>query len=122
MPVHSALGAPTHQPAPCPSGSITVDKQVTLTVNAAPAPTFTTAVNTTSQTVTQGQSIGYTLCAVGPLLAKANQNLNAPTSSYDAIMVLGFAVTQMVGGGKFTPLNSYLKKVPAGFWVASATR
>src|SRR5438128_12066006 len=62
-----------------------------------------------------GIDLKYTALAVGPLLAKANQNLNAPTSSYDAIMVLGFAVTQMVGGGKFTPLNSYLKKVPAGF-------
>jgi multiple sugar transport system substrate-binding protein len=31
------------------------------------------------------------------------------------MMVLGFTVTQMVGGGKFTPLNPYLKKVPAGY-------
>jgi ABC-type glycerol-3-phosphate transport system substrate-binding protein len=62
-----------------------------------------------------GIDLKYTALAVGPLIAKANQNLNAPTSSYDAMMVLGFTVTQMVGGGKFTPLNSYLKKTPKGF-------
>src|SRR5690348_4164819 len=61
-----------------------------------------------------GIDLKYTALAVGPLIAKANQNLNAPTSSYDAMMVLGFTVTQMVGGGKFSPLNSCLKKVPAG--------
>jgi len=62
-----------------------------------------------------GIDLKYTALAVGPLLTKANQSLNAPTSAYDAIMVLGFSVTQMVGGGKFTPLNPYLKKVPAGY-------
>src|SRR5438552_2328183 len=62
-----------------------------------------------------GIDLKYTALAVGPLIAKANQNLNAPTSSYDAMMVLGFTVTQMVGGGKFAPLNPYLKKAPKGF-------
>ena len=62
-----------------------------------------------------GIDLKYTALAVGPLIGKANQNLQAPTSSYDAIMVLGFTVAQMVGGGFFTPLNSYLSKAPAGY-------
>ena len=62
-----------------------------------------------------GIDLKYTALPVGPLIQKANQNLKAPTSSFDAIMVLGFTVTQMVGGGFFTPLNSYLSKAPAGF-------
>jgi multiple sugar transport system substrate-binding protein len=62
-----------------------------------------------------GIDVKMTALAVGPLLEKANQNLKAPTSSYDAIMVLGFAVAQMVGGGYFEPLNKYLSKVPAGY-------
>src|SRR5262249_2733883 len=51
----------------------------------------------------------------GPLLEKANQNLKAPTSSFDAIMVLGFSVSQMVGGGYFDVLNPRLKKVPPNY-------
>src|SRR5262245_61804829 len=62
-----------------------------------------------------GIDLKYTALAVGPLIAKANQNLSAPTSSYDAMMVLGFTVTQMVGGGKFLPLNPLLTKVPVGY-------
>jgi multiple sugar transport system substrate-binding protein len=62
-----------------------------------------------------GIDLKYTALPVAGLLPKANQNLAAPTSSFDAIMVLGFSVTQMVGGGRFTPLNSYLSKVPAGY-------
>src|SRR3954453_9945021 len=62
-----------------------------------------------------GIDLKYTALPVGPLLTKANQSLNAPSSAFDAIMVLGFSVTQMVGGGKFAPLNPYLKKAPAGF-------
>jgi len=62
-----------------------------------------------------GIDLKYTALPVGPLLTKANQNLNAPSSAFDAIMVLGFSVTQMVGGGKFTPLNPYLSKAPAGY-------
>lgn len=62
-----------------------------------------------------GIDLKYTALAVGPLIEKANQNLKAPTSSYDAIMVLGFTVAQMVGGGFFTPLNDYVKKAPAGY-------
>jgi len=66
-----------------------------------------------------GIDLKYTALPVGPLLTKANQSLNAPTSAYDAIMVLGFSVTQMVGGGKFMPLNPLLKKVPAGYGFPS---
>ncbi len=62
-----------------------------------------------------GIDLKYTALAVGPLITKANQNLQAPTSSYDAIMVLGFSVSQMVGGGGFEPLNPYLSKVPKGY-------
>jgi len=62
-----------------------------------------------------GINLKYTALAVGPLIEKANQNLKAPTSSFDAIMVLGFSVAQMVGGGYFAPLNSRLGKVPAGY-------
>jgi multiple sugar transport system substrate-binding protein len=62
-----------------------------------------------------GIDLKYTALPVAGLLPKANQNLSAPTSAFDAIMVLGFSVTQMVGGGGFTPLNSYLSKAPKGF-------
>ncbi len=55
-----------------------------------------------------GIDVKMTALAVGPLLEKANQNLKAPTSSFDAIMVLGFSVSQMVGGGYFERLNPYL--------------
>jgi multiple sugar transport system substrate-binding protein len=63
-----------------------------------------------------GIDVKMTALAVAPLVAKANQNLKAPTSSFDAIMVLGFSVAQMVGGGYFTPLNSNVKtKAPPGY-------
>jgi len=62
-----------------------------------------------------GIDVKVTALPVGPLIEKANQNLKAPTSSFDAIMVLGFSVAQMVGGGFFAPLNSYAKKMPASY-------
>ena len=62
-----------------------------------------------------GIDLKVTALAVAPLVEKANQNLKAPTSSFDAIMVLGFSVAQMVGGGFFDPLNARLKKVPKGY-------
>src|SRR5262249_29307074 len=62
-----------------------------------------------------GIDIKVTALPVGPLIEKANQNLKAPTSAFDAIDVLGFSVSQMVGGGFFTRLNPYLKKAPAGY-------
>jgi multiple sugar transport system substrate-binding protein len=63
-----------------------------------------------------GIDVKMTALAVAPLVEKANQNLKAPTSSFDAIMVLGFSVSQMVGGGYFTPLNANVKtKAPPGY-------
>jgi multiple sugar transport system substrate-binding protein len=62
-----------------------------------------------------GIDVKVTALAVGPLIEKANQNLKAPTSSFDAIMVLGFSVAQMVGGGFFEPLNARVKKLPASY-------
>ena len=66
-----------------------------------------------------GINVKMTALPVGPLIEKANQNLKAPTSSFDAIMVLGFSVSQMVGGGFFTPLNSYVKKLPKSYGFPS---
>lgn len=65
-----------------------------------------------------GIKLQTTALAVGPLLEKANQSIKAPTASYDVIMVLGFAVSQMVGGGFFTPLNNDVRKAPAGWDLA----
>jgi multiple sugar transport system substrate-binding protein len=63
-----------------------------------------------------GITVHMTALPVGPLLEKANQSLKAKTASYDAIMVLGFSVAQMVGGGYFTPLNNYVRnKAPKGY-------
>lgn len=62
-----------------------------------------------------GIDLKMTALPVGPLIEKANQNLKAPTSSFDIIQVLGFSVSQMVGGGFFEPLNKYLAKAPAGY-------
>lgn len=62
-----------------------------------------------------GVDVKVTALAVGPLLEKANQSFKAPTNPYDAIMVLGFAVSQMVGGGNFVKLNPYVPKAPAGY-------
>ncbi len=62
-----------------------------------------------------GIDLKMTALAVGPLNEKLSQNVKAPTSSFDAIMVLGFTVSAFVGGGFFEPLNKYLKKVPPGY-------
>jgi multiple sugar transport system substrate-binding protein len=62
-----------------------------------------------------GIDLKMTALPVGPLIEKANQNLKAPTSSFDIIQVLGFSVSQMVGGGFFEPLNKYLSKAPRGY-------
>src|SRR5436305_282534 len=62
-----------------------------------------------------GIDVKMTALPVGPLNEKLSQNVKAPTSSFDAIMVLGFTVSAFVGGGFFDPLNKYLKKVPAGY-------
>ena len=62
-----------------------------------------------------GIDVKMTALPVGPLHEKRSQSVKAPTSSFDAIMVLGFTVSAMVGGGFFEPLNSYLKKVPSNY-------
>jgi multiple sugar transport system substrate-binding protein len=62
-----------------------------------------------------GIDVKMTALPVGPLNEKLSQNVKAPTSSFDAIMVLGFTVSAFVGGGFFEPLNKYLSKVPAGY-------
>jgi multiple sugar transport system substrate-binding protein len=62
-----------------------------------------------------GIDVKMTALPVGPLNEKLSQNVKAPTSSFDAIMVLGFTVSAFVGGGFFDPLNKYLKKAPAGY-------
>jgi multiple sugar transport system substrate-binding protein len=59
-----------------------------------------------------GIKLNTTALPVGPLLQKANQSVKAPSATYDAIMVLGFAVSQLVGGGYFTPLNRYVANAP----------
>ena len=48
-----------------------------------------------------GIDVKMTALAVGPLIEKSNQSFKAPTGTYDAVMVLGFTVAQMVGGGNF---------------------
>lgn len=64
---------------------------------------------------TFGIDVKMTALPVGPLLEKANQSIKAGTGTYDAIMVLGFVVAAMVGGGYFEKLNPYLSKVPADY-------
>ena len=62
-----------------------------------------------------GIDVKMTALPVGPLNEKLSQNVKAPTSSFDAIMVLGFTVSAFVGGGYFDPLNKYLANVPPGY-------
>ena len=63
-----------------------------------------------------GIDVKMTALAVGPLIEKSNQSFKASTGTYDAVMVLGFTVAQMVGGGNFVPLNDYVaKKAPPGY-------
>jgi multiple sugar transport system substrate-binding protein len=62
-----------------------------------------------------GITLKTTALVVGPLLEKANQSVKASSATYDVIMVLGFSVSQLVGGGFFTPLAPYVRKTPAGW-------
>lgn len=62
-----------------------------------------------------GIDVKMTALPVGPLIEKLNQSVKAPTGTYDLISVLGFTVSAFVGGGYFTPLNSYLSKAPKGY-------
>jgi multiple sugar transport system substrate-binding protein len=56
-----------------------------------------------------GIDLEITALAIGPLLEKANQSINAPEGTFDVITVLGFSVSQMIGGDKFELLNPYLE-------------
>jgi multiple sugar transport system substrate-binding protein len=62
-----------------------------------------------------GIKLNTTALPVVPLLEKANASVKAPSATYDVIMVLGFSVSQLVGGGYFTPLNGYLAKTPKAY-------
>ncbi len=66
-----------------------------------------------------GLNVNVTALAVGPLLQKLDQSVKAPTGTYDAISVLGFTVSQYVGGGYFTSLAPYVQKLPAGYGYPS---
>jgi len=66
-----------------------------------------------------GLNVNVTALAVGPLIQKLDQSVKAPTGTYDAISVLGFTVAQFVGGGYFTNLTPYVKKLPAGYGYPS---
>ena len=62
-----------------------------------------------------GIKLKTTALPVVPWTQKANASVKAPTATYDVIMVLGFSVSQLVGGGYFTPLNGYLAKTPKAY-------
>jgi multiple sugar transport system substrate-binding protein len=62
-----------------------------------------------------GINLKTTALVVGPLLEKANLSVKASSATYDVIMVLGFSVSQLVGGGYFTPLNSYVSLAPRAY-------
>jgi multiple sugar transport system substrate-binding protein len=66
-----------------------------------------------------GVDVKMTALAVGPLIQKLDQSVKAPTGTYDAISVLGFTVAQFVGGGYFTNLTPYVKKLPASYGYPS---
>lgn len=55
-----------------------------------------------------GMSIEITAPALGPLIEKTLQNLQAPQSAYDVISYLGFLTTQQVGAGYYEQLNAYI--------------
>ncbi len=55
-----------------------------------------------------GMTIEITAPAIGPLIQKTMQNLQADQSSFEIINYLGFLTTQQVGGGYFTQLNEFV--------------
>jgi multiple sugar transport system substrate-binding protein len=55
-----------------------------------------------------GMTLEVTAPALGPLIEKTLQNLQAPQSSFDIIMFLGFLTTQQVGAGYYEQLNPYI--------------
>lgn len=55
-----------------------------------------------------GMKLEITSPALGPLIEKTLQNLQAEQSSFELVNYLGFLTTQQVGGGYFEQLNSYI--------------
>ncbi len=62
-----------------------------------------------------GIDVKMTALPVGPLNEKLSASVKASTGTYDLISVLGFTVSAFVGGGYFTPLAPYIKKLPKGY-------
>ena len=62
-----------------------------------------------------GIDVNITALPVGPLIEKTNASVKASSGTYDLISVLGFTVAQFVGGGYFTNLTPYTKKLPASY-------
>ncbi|MEP7241342.1 MAG: extracellular solute-binding protein, partial [Devosia sp.] len=55
-----------------------------------------------------GMTLEVTAPALGPLIEKTLQNLQAPQSSFEIINFLGFLTTQQVGAGYYDQLNQYI--------------
>lgn len=66
-----------------------------------------------------GINVKVTALPVGPLIEKTNQSVKASSGTYDAISVLGFTVAQFVGGGYFTNLTPYVKRLPKSYGYPS---
>jgi multiple sugar transport system substrate-binding protein len=66
-----------------------------------------------------GIDVKMTALPVGPLIEKTSASVKAPTGTYDLISVLGFTVAQFVGGGFFTDLSPYIKKLPKSYGYPS---
>jgi ABC-type glycerol-3-phosphate transport system substrate-binding protein len=66
-----------------------------------------------------GIDVKMTALPVGPLIEKTNQSVKASSGTYDAISVLGFTVAQFVGGGFFTNLTPYVRKLPKSYGYPS---
>jgi multiple sugar transport system substrate-binding protein len=63
-----------------------------------------------------GMTLEVTSPALGPLIEKTLQNLQAERSAFELVMYLGFLTTQQVGAGYFMELNPFLEdpaKTPA---------
>ena len=59
-------------------------------------------------TAETGMELEVTAPAIGALIQKTLQNLQADQSSFELINYLGFLTTQQVGGGYFEQLNKYI--------------
>jgi multiple sugar transport system substrate-binding protein len=66
-----------------------------------------------------GIDLKVTALPVGPLIEKTTQSVKASSGTYDAISVLGFTVSQFVGGGYFSNLTPNVKRLPKGYGYPS---